>query len=119
MVWLDEPEGVIAKSKPMPERGTNSPVGSALLATIRLPFCGPGVVGANSTTAVQLAPAASVEEQVVLTSLKPAVTDRAKLFKLFTLSGLVSVTVTGALVRPTPISELPDWLVKLTMPGSA
>ena len=108
MVWLDEPEGVIEKSKPVPDRGTNAPVGSALLVTIRLPFCGPGVVGANSTTAAQLAPAPSVEEQVVLTSRNPAVTARAKLPRLFTLSGLVMVTVTGALIRPTPISELPD-----------
>src|SRR5271166_2755647 len=99
MVWLDAPEGFIEKSKPMPDKGTNSPVGSALLVTIRLPLCGPGVVGTNSTVAVQLAPGASVEEQVVVTIRKPAVTASAKPPRLFTLSGLVKVTVMGALIR--------------------
>src|ERR1039458_1602999 len=103
MVWLDEPEGARPKSNPLPDRDTNAPEVNAMLLTVRLPLCAPGLVGANSTRAVQLAPAASVEVQVVLTSRKPAVTPREKLPRLFTLSGLVRVTVTGLLSRPTPV----------------
>src|ERR1035437_4033425 len=103
MVWLDEPEGARPKSNPLPDSGTNAPEVNAMLLTVRLPLCAPGLLGANSTRAVQLAPAASVEVQVVLTSRKLAVTPREKLPRLFTLSGLVRVTVTGLLSRPTPV----------------
>src|SRR5271157_214593 len=103
MVCEDEPEGASVKSKPIPDKGTNAPVGSALLVTVRLPLCAPALKGANSTTAAQLAPAASVEPHVVLTSRNPAVTATEKLPRLFTLSRLVSVTVTGLLSRFTPV----------------
>ena len=103
MVCEDDPEGARAKSNPIPDRGTNAPVVSELLLTVRLPLCAPGLVGANWTAAVQLAPAANVVGQVVLASLKPAVTPIVKLPRLFTLSGLVRVTVTGLLNMFTPV----------------
>jgi hypothetical protein len=76
---------------------------NTLSLTVRLPLCGPAMVGANSTTAVQLAPAASVEVQVVLTSRKPVEAARVRLRRLVTGSGLVMVTMLALLVRPTPV----------------
>ena len=38
MVCEDEPAGVIAKSNPFPDRGTNAPEVNALLLTVRLPL---------------------------------------------------------------------------------
>ena len=100
----------MVKSKPMPDSGTNAPVGSALLLTVRLPLCAPALAGANSTTAVQLAPAASVERAGVAHQPEARRDRESKAARLFTLSGLVRVTVTGLLSRPTPVSELPDLL---------
>ena len=103
MVWLDEPESVTEKSKPMPASGTEAPVASALLPAVRLPLVVPALAGTNSTPTVQLAPAASVEGQALLTTLKPAVTATAKLDRLEVALGFVRVTVTGLLSRPTPV----------------
>lgn len=103
IAMLEFPEGVTAKSKPRPVRGTDVPVGSALLLTVRLPLAGPALVGANSTAVVQLAPAASVAGQVLLTNLKPVVTANAKLLRLDVPLGLVKVTVTGLLSRFAPV----------------
>jgi hypothetical protein len=109
----------MAKSKPIPDRGTNAPVGSALLLTVRLPLRGPALLGANSTPAVQLAPEASVAGQALFTSLKPAVTARTKFERLAAPLGLVKVTVTGLLSRPTPTSEAPEYPVKSIKLGCA
>ena len=97
MVWLDEPERAAEKSKPMPASGTAAPVASALLPAVRLPLVAPAPVAANSTPTVQLAPAANVEGQALLTNLKPAVTATAKSVRLEVALGLVRVTVTGLL----------------------
>jgi hypothetical protein len=44
-----------------------------------------------------------VEAQVLLTTLKPVVAATVKLVRLTFPIGLVRVTVTGLLIRPTPV----------------
>ena len=97
----------------------NDPVVRALLLTVRLPVCGPAFTGAKAINAVQLAPGPSVVTQVVLTNWNPAVTASDRLVRLFTLSGLVRVTVLLPLVWPTPVCRKVSRLGwKLTEPGT-
>jgi hypothetical protein len=65
-VWLDEPDSATPKSNPIPESPACAPVARALLVNVRFPVCCPAVPGSKVTPAVQLAPIASVEVQVVL-----------------------------------------------------
>jgi hypothetical protein len=106
MVWLEVvtqggpplPKQKV-KSRLIPESGTEAPVGTALLVTVRVPVWAPALVGANSTPAVQLSPGASAVGQVLLTSWKPAVTASARLFRLADIPVLVTVTVVGVLIE--------------------
>lgn len=68
MLWLVEPEAAMVKSKPVPPSGTVLLSVSELLAIMRTPLCWPALAGANSTPAVQLAEAASVDGHVLFTS---------------------------------------------------
>ena len=100
MVWLAEPETDKVKSRLMPESGTDAPVATALLVTVRVPVWAPALAGANSTPAVQLSPGAKEAGQVLFTSWKPAVTASARLLRLAESPVLVTVTVVWLLVAP-------------------
>jgi hypothetical protein len=65
-VWLDEPDSVTVKSNPFPESPACAPVAIALLVNVRFPVCCPAVPGLKVIPALQLAPIASIEVQVVL-----------------------------------------------------
>jgi hypothetical protein len=65
-VWLDGPDNATAKSNPIPKSPACAPVARALLVNVRFPVCCPAVPGLKVTAAVQPAPIASVEVQVVL-----------------------------------------------------
>lgn len=65
-VWLDEPDSVTVKSNPIPESPACAPVAIALLVNVRFPVCCPAVPGLKVIPALQLAPIASIEVQVVL-----------------------------------------------------
>jgi hypothetical protein len=67
-VWLVEPFAVTVKSKPIPVSDTAAEADAVLLVTLKLPDCAPALVGANTTPTTQLAPAASVVPQVLLTN---------------------------------------------------
>ena len=101
--WTLEPETVRVKSNPAPVRGTDAPVGSVEVETVREPVCWPAEVGTNSTPAVQLAPGPRAAGQVLLTSWKPAGTARARALRVVAAPVLVTVTVVGELARPTPV----------------
>jgi hypothetical protein len=106
-----EPSTVTVKSNPVPWSGTDAPVGSVVVVTARKPVCAPAAVGANTTPVVQLNPGPSVAAQVLLASWKLAGTPNATLVRAVRLPVLVTVTVVGLLVWPTPI------VGKLTVAG--
>jgi len=64
-VWLDAPKSVTVKSNPIPESPACAPVAMAPLVQVRFPVCCPAAPGLKVTAAVQLAPIASAEVQVV------------------------------------------------------
>lgn len=99
-VWLAEPETANVKSRLIPDSGTNAPVASALLVTVRVPVCAPATVGANSTAAVQLCPGSSALGHVLLSSWNPGVTASARLLRLADAPVLLTVTVVWLLVSP-------------------
>jgi len=103
MVFELEPETVNVKSRPTPESGTDVGDATVLLETVRLPVCGPPVVGANSTAALQLRLGPSVTPQVLFTSTNPAETTSVKLLRLALMPVLVTVIGVGVLTVPTPI----------------
>lgn len=110
MVWLDEvTQGATllpkqrAKSKPIPESASGVPAGSTLSLTVSVPLCVPALAGANSRATVQLAPTPSVVPQVPGIFRKPVEATIVRFCRLFTLSGLVIVTVLALLVKPTPV----------------
>jgi hypothetical protein len=98
-----DPETVSVKSMPAPESGTDVAVATELLLTVRVPVCGPPLVGANSTAAVQLRPGPSVAPQALLMSTKAAETASVKLLRLALMPVLVTVIGVGVLTLPTPV----------------
>lgn len=64
-VWLDWPAGETEKSNPMPEKATCAGVARVELETMRLPVCGPELKGEKAICAMQLAPTARDDVQVV------------------------------------------------------
>jgi hypothetical protein len=77
-----DPETVNVKSSEFPESGTVAPVDAVELVTVKLPVCGPPLVGANSTAAEQLDPGPSVAAHVLFTSTNPAETVSVRLLRL-------------------------------------
>jgi hypothetical protein len=91
------------KSSDVPESGTVAAIETELLDTVRVPDCGPPLVGANSTAAVQLAPGPSVEPHVLFTSTNPAETVSERLFKLWLIPVFVTVRAVSVLTEPKPV----------------
>jgi hypothetical protein len=65
-VMVELPEGVAAKSNPIPERVASVGAARAPLDTARFPLCGPAAAGEKEIAATQLAAGESVAVQVVL-----------------------------------------------------
>src|SRR5579875_900717 len=93
------------------------PLGASSVS-VSVPLTPPAVDGAKTTVSVQLALGATTEPQLLDASMKPAL-----MAALATCSGrpplLVSVSVCGGAVRPTPVAgKLSDVGVSDT-PGGA
>jgi hypothetical protein len=88
----------------MPESGTRTADGSMLLLIVRDPVCWPALAGAKVSVAVQLAPVARCETQVVSVTWNP---EDALTPKSGRTTALEFVTVTSCvlLTVPTPVAE--------------
>src|SRR5579872_4467725 len=93
----------------MPERDTVAAAARSLLVSVRVPFWVPALAGANDTSTVQLAPAASDDAHLLLPSLNPAETARLRLSSWTAALEFAIVTVTGSLVDPTPVMGKFTW----------
>jgi hypothetical protein len=93
---------VIVKSNPVPESAIVW-LGMSIAATVKLPEVDSALIGANTTPTVQLAPAASVAAQVLLTRVNPAGAVSVSPFTLSTVPWFVTVSVIGELLCPTPV----------------
>jgi len=92
-----------------------------LLVTVRFPVCAPALVGAKTTPAVQPVCGAREDPQVLFTTWKPAGAARTRLLKLSAVPELLTVTVVGLLVAPTPVVaklmvEGDTWIAAATAP---
>ncbi len=102
-VWLEAPDIVAWKSKPIPESGAVTLAARAPLETVKVPLTAPAPAGVKDTPVVQLALAASVCPQALFTSLNPEETDRFRSVNTIPTSEFMTVRVTGELVVPTPV----------------
>jgi len=109
----DEPDArPIVKSAPVPERATFCGLPLALSKIEAAPVIGPPAVGPKLSWMVQIAPATTVDPQLLLVWLKLALTEIPVM-----LNGpfpeLVNVTGCAALVVPTV------WLENVRLPGES
>ena len=102
MDWLDGPETEIVKSAPIPERVICLAEANDALETVTVPDCCPAVVGTNAIRASQLAPISKAEPHVVEATWNPPEAEIASEFRA-TAPSFVKITVSVALVVPTPV----------------